>query len=396
MTTQTNSTKIRRLPVFEEEKELSKFLETNFTESLKNMIKLTVKTMVKSEMESFRKEVSDKLYFNGTYGRNMTSTFGRIDDVPIPRFRQSPEGMETKALSVFDEEQHKFMKLVEQMHLLGISQRKIKRLANTCFGIPISVDRVGAIYRELVEKEDININQKPLDDDFAYLLLDGIWEKTKGYGWDDNQTVLLCALGIRPSGERKILGFSLTRKEETKSWNILVKQLKSRGLAGANLKLVIADDHPTIKAACEKIYPDVLLQNCVVHKMRSVIRKTNYKNRPGVIADLKGIFSSETKDEAMEKAKATVKKWYMTEPRAMESLRFNIEYCFTYFSFPKDLWSKVRTTNILEREFREVRRRMKVFDNTFQNERSANKYANSIFSYLNSNYPLKGGLHTKA
>src|SRR5271157_2419398 len=237
MSTQTNSTKIRKLPVFQEEKELSHFLETNFTESLKNMIKLTVKTMVKSEMEDFRKEVSDKLYFNGTYGRNMTSTFGRIDDVPIPRFRQSPEGLEMKSLSVFDEEQQKFMKLVEQMHLLGISQRKIKLLSKTCFGIPSSTDRVGAIYRELVEKEDVNINRKSLDDDFVYLLLDGIWEKTKGYGWDDNQTVLLCALGIRPNGQRKILGFSLARKEETESWNGLVRQLRSRGLVGTHLKL---------------------------------------------------------------------------------------------------------------------------------------------------------------
>lgn len=69
--------------------------------------------------------------------------------------------------------------------------------------------------------------------------------------------------------------------------------------------------------------------------------------------------------------------------------------CFTYLRFPKDLWSKIRTTNILEREFREVRRRMKVFDNTFQNEESANRYANTIFTNLNNNYPLKSTLHTK-
>lgn len=363
MTTQSHDIKIRRLPVFGEEKELSKFLETNFTESLKNMIKLTVKTMVKSEMEAFRKELGEKLYFNGTYGRNMTSTFGRITDIPIPRFRKTPEGMEPHALGVFEAEQAKFMKLIEQMHLLGISQRKIKRLAKTCFGIPISVDRVGAIYKELVEKEDVDINQKALDDDYEYLLLDGIWETTKGYGWDDNRSVLLCALGIRSGGERRILGFSLERSEDTVGWNKLVKDLKRRGLTGTNLKLIIADDHASIKAACETVYPGIMIQNCMIHKMRNVITKTNYKNRPAVIADLKAIFASQSKDDAMEKAKLTVKKWYMAEPKAMESLRFNIEYCFTYFSFPQHLWSKIRTTNILEREFREVRRRMKVFDN---------------------------------
>ena len=324
MTTQINHTKISRLPVFTEEKELTKFLETNFTESLKNMIKLTVKTMIKTEMESFRKEFSDKLYFNGYYGRNMTSTFGRIEDIPVPRFRQSPNSMALQTTGVFAEEQHKFMKLIEQMHLLGISQRKIKYLARICFGIPISVNRVGAIYRELVEKEDININQKQLSDDYEYLILDGIYEKTKGYGWDDNRSVLLCALGVKPTGERQILGFSLARKEEIASWNPFVKSLKNRGLFGKNLKLVIADDHPAIKQAVDQYYPTIPIQLCMVHKERNVIGKTSHKNKKEIAEDLKIVFQSQTKDEAMEKAKQVVKKWYMTESKAMESFRFNL------------------------------------------------------------------------
>ena len=62
--TQGNYTKIKKLEIFQEEKELQRFLETNFTESLKQMIRVTVKTMVKSEMESFRKEFEEKMYFN--------------------------------------------------------------------------------------------------------------------------------------------------------------------------------------------------------------------------------------------------------------------------------------------------------------------------------------------
>ena len=82
MPTQTNYTKIKRLNVFDGEKDLQKFLEVNFTESLKQMIKVTVKTMVKQEMESFRKQFEEKIYFNGCYDRNMISSFGKIEDVP--------------------------------------------------------------------------------------------------------------------------------------------------------------------------------------------------------------------------------------------------------------------------------------------------------------------------
>ena len=360
MTTQNHYTKIKRLEIFSEEKELTKFLETNFTESLK------VKTMVKTEMELLRKELDKKPYFNGYYDRNMISSFGKVEDIPIPRFRQQVPGMDLKTIGVFTEEQQKFMRLIEQMHLLGINQRKIKHLSRICFGIPISADRVGVIYKELAEKEEININHQILDDDFEYLILDGIWEKTKGYGWDDNQSVLLCALGIRPNGERKIIGFSLERHEDNETWGKLVKQIKDRGFKGTNLKLAIADDHQSIKNAVERYFPGLPVQLCIIHKMRNVINKTKFKNRKAVADDIKSIFQSQSKEEAMEKAKATVKKWYMVESKAMESLRFNIEYCFTYMQFPKNIWSKIRTTNILDREFREFRRRMKVFDNTFQ------------------------------
>jgi len=394
MSTQTNNSKIKRLEVFQEEKELQKFLETNFTESLKQMIRVTVKTMVKTEMEEFRKEFTEKLYFNGSYGRNMISSFGKVEDIPVPRFRQESNGYSPRALNVFEEEKGKFQKLIEQMHLLGISQRKIKLLARTCFGVPVSTAKVGAIYKELAEKEEININGRILDDDYEYLLLDGIWEKTKGYGWDNNKSILLCALGIRPNGERKIIGFSLERSEDNETWKRLVGQLKQRGLKGSSLKLVIADDHASIKHAAEIFYPGIPVQLCIVHKMRNVFRKSKYKNRVAVIEDVKAIFNSESKEEAMAKAKSVVKKWYMAEPNAMESLRFNLEYCLTYFSFPKSIWRKIRTTNILAREFREFRRRMKVFDNTFQNVESGERYANSIINYLNSYYPLKKGLHT--
>jgi len=79
------------------------------------------------------------------------------------------------------------------------------------------------------------------------------------------------------------------------------------------------------------------------------------------------------------------------EPKAMESLRFNLGHCFTYFAFPQTEWRKIRTTNILDREFRELRRRMKVFGNTFQNQESGERHA--MISYLNDNYLLKGVLN---
>lgn len=394
--TQDHNSRIKKLPVFSGEKELQKFLEQNMADNLKQLVKVTVQIMVRSEMELFREQFEEKLQFNGNYFRQMFSTFGRVENIPIPRFRKDVPEMELKSMDIFDKEKERFAGLIGQMHLMGISQRKIKQLTKICLNTNISKDKVGAIYRELAEKEEMKINNQILDDDFEYLLLDGIWEKTKGYGWDDNRSVLLCALGIRSNGERKILGFLLVRSEDIESWKKLLAQIKKRGLKGENLKLVIADDHSSIKTAVDSVYSDIPVQLCIVHKMRNVLKKTSHKNKTAIAEDLKVIFQSQTPEEALMKTKQTVKKWYVAEQNAMQSLRFNIEYCFTYMKFPKDRWSKIRTTNILEREFRELRRRMKVFDNTFQNEESAERYANTIMTYLNNNYPLRNSLHTKA
>lgn len=398
MPTHGNFNKIKCLPVFEQAKDLTKFLEVNFTASLQQLVRVTVSTMVKEEMDTFRQQFEEKLSFNGYYSRNMLSSFGKVEGVPIPRFRQSsPSTGGWQSLGVFDTERDKFMHLVEQMHLLGISQRKIKLLAKECFGINLSANRVGAIYRELAEKEEANLNSQPVSDDYEYLFLDGIWEKTKGYGWEDNQSVLLCALGVKPDGSRKILGFSLARGEDGEAWKRLLLNLKKRGLSGKNLKLVIADDAGGIKTAVNQTYPLVVVQNCIIHKMRNVLKRVAFKHKAMVAEGLKDIFASRSKPEAMAKAKAVVKHWYLIEPKAMTALRFNLEYCFTYLDFPEEVWHKIRTTNILEREFRELRRRMKVFDSTFQNEESADRYANTIINYLNQNYPLsERRLHTNS
>lgn len=398
--TQINGTKkVRRLPVFDDNYQLEKFLTENFTESLKQMIKVVVKTMVKTEMESFRRQFDEKIHFNGYYDRNMVSSWGRVDDIPVPRFRRNNQDLNfnPRSLNVFDEEKQKFEKLISEMHLLGISQRKIKHLSQVCLGIPVSKDRVGRIYKEFADREEMNINGQILTDDFQYIFLDGIWEKTKGYGWDDdNKTVLLCALGVKPNGERKIVGFTLARSEDEKAWVRLLKNIYDRGLKGNNLKLAVSDDTQSLKNALGEYYPNIPVQTCIVHKIRAVMFKTKFTNRKALGVDLKTIFASQSKKEALDKTKAVVRKWYMTETKAMASLRYNIEYCFTYFDFPRDSWSHLCTNNMLEREFRELRRRMKVFDNTFQSEESANRYANTIISYLNQNYPLNNKLHTNS
>jgi putative transposase len=382
---------------FNSDKELADFLLANLTDSLKQSVRITVKIMIKQEMESLRAEMNDKLSFNGYYERNMLSPAGAINDINIPRFRERPTSdLPLKSLDIFNGERDKFFRLVAEMHRLGISQRKVKQLCETCLGVNISKTRVGLVHRELAKREELQINNQALDDDFQYLLADGLWVKCKTYGLKaDNQAVLLCVLGVRPDGRRKIIAFRLAKKEDFESWSQLLQDIKRRGIAGQNLQLIIGDHSGGLTQALGHIYPQIDVQTCIVHKMRNVLAQTRHKNKPVLGEDLKAIYRAQTKKEAGDRFQSFCHKWYVAEPRAVASLRFDFDKTLTYFKFPRELWSRIRTTNILEREFREVRRRIKVFDSSFNDNRSANTYANSIFDNLNHHYPADL-LHTKS
>jgi len=390
------NSKTKKQPIFNSEKELADFLLGNLADSLKQAVKATAKTMIKQEMEDLREEIDKKLSFNGYYQRHMYSGLGKIENINIPRFRETPNNeLNIQSLNIFDQEKEKFFKLASEMHRLGISQRKIKQLCRACFGIDISKGRVGLVHRELAKQESLQINSQPLTDEFEYLLVDGLRVKCKHYGLrDSNKMNLLCALGITQEGKRKIIGFIAAEKENYESWYNFLKDLKQRGLLGKKLRLIIADDNGGLTKVAGQLYPKVKLQVCMVHKMRNVMGKASYKNKKAVIEDIKRIYNSNNIKEANNHYQAFAKKWYIAEEAAVRSLRYDFDRTLTYMEFPKEIWKKIRTTNILEREFREARRRIKVFDNSFNNIQSLENYSNAIFDYLNNHYPARS-IHTK-
>jgi transposase-like protein len=345
--------------------------------------------MVKSEMQSLRTELPCPPSFNGYYDRHLASPFGKIENVPVPRFREG-FGVNTtpQTLAVFETEQQRFLNIIQQMHLLGVSQRKVRRLAELCFGMKISTATIGSIHKELAEAEEAKLNQRSLIGiKYKYLIADGIWAKAKGYGWEDDEAVMLCTIGIRDDGTKDILGFAIARSEDEEAWSKFISSLIERGLDTKSLELAIADDGAGFRTVKNKLLASVPLQVCIVHKMRNVRAKTSQKNRKAITTGLQEIYNnSPDKQAAITKAKDFIKQWYATEPRAMESLRYHFEDTVTYMDFPKEEWTKIRTSNTVERLFREVRRRIKTMDSSFNSTQSMQNYSASILGNLQEEY----------
>lgn len=389
---------------FKNEQELRKYLEHSVTESLKQLIRVTVNLMIKEEMKTFREQLTQEmkaelgvLQFNGSYSRNLKSPLGMIRDIPIPRFRYNQANYTPSSLAIFANQEEEFLRLIREMHRLGISQRKISHLAQTCFGIKLSPNRVGYVHRLLAEKEELMINSKTITDQYKYLYCDGFWVKSKGYCWETNQAVMLCVLGVTHDNQREILGFTIARSESYADWHQLLLNLKKRGLTGHQLQLIISDGAEGLIKAVKHLFPQIPHQTCIVHKMRNVIGACSSQHKTALATDLKKIYQQTTMKQALLQAKTFAKKWYLTEPEAVNRLKYNFQSTLTYYHLPQSEWKQTRTNNILEREFRELRRRIKVMDSSFNDLDSATRYAASTFAYLNQNYPSQQRrLHTKS
>jgi len=147
-----------------------------------------------------------------------------------------------------------------------------------------------------------------------------------------------------------------------------------------------------LKKALKRIYPFKRRQNCIVHKLRNVAVKVRKRNRVAMMREVKAIFNAGSRGEALRRFKEVKKKWIVEEERAVRCLERDLMSCLVYYDFPKEMWTKIRSTNILERAFREIRRRTRSMG-VLPNEGSANRIMYAITQKLNGNWALPKFTH---
>lgn len=377
------------LPEVTSEKELNEFLMQNLTGNLKQAIKSTISIMVKTEMQQIRKEVSEERpQFNGYYQRNLVSPVGKISGIDIPRFRSGNQGYNLQSMQIFSSEQERFFEMVGNMHLVGISQRKINDFCKLIFGKAVAPQTTKTVFEGMLENEAFNINKTRLDNmPQTYVFLDGIWISVKSEKTGETEKrVVLVALGMDKQCNKKLLGFQLAFAEDEKSWREFLGLLDKRGLVFANVELAIVDGNTGCLSALERLRSDMPVQLCISHRYRNVLKHTTRQHKKEMGQDLRNLTTSEAAEEFKNKVKSMEKKWQLIAPRAMKSLTFNLQLSLTYFTLPRELWSKVRTTNAIDRTFREVRSRTGVNYDYYNSPQSAKKYHGAVFGNLNNNY----------
>jgi transposase-like protein len=337
------------------------------------------------EVKRYRHVKSRTDYRNGFRKRSLMGTFGEIKDIRVPRSRT--KGFVPEVFDRYKRVQKQVDDGILKMFLMGVSTRKVGDVLQALFGYVLSPSYVSKISKRL-DSEVSKFHDRRLKDDFLYLFLDGIWIKSKRFS-KSVKRVILTAYGVRANGSRQLIDFRLGKSESTGAWTTFLANLKVRGLSGSGLSLVASDGAPGLWAAANEVYPFVAHQLCWAHKLRNVSNKCPVRYRSECIAQARKIYLSSSVKIALREFRQWERTWRDRVPRVVSCLEQDIDKLLPFLNCPESHRVKVRTTNVIERQFREFRRRLSVMG-TFPDFSSAQRMLFSLFVYHNTRWERSG------
>jgi putative transposase len=316
-------------------------------------------------------------YRNGFYERDFVTRLGTIR-LRIARTRGQnflPQGLEK-----FQRRAEDVAILIREAFLRGISTRQVGRIVATLTGEPVSAQTVSHLITELDQAVE-QFHTAELKDEWAYLFLDGVSLRMRRPA-GRKRVHMLVVYGVKLDGTRHLLAFQRSSGESQHAWEGLLQDLYRRGLTGHHVQLMVTDGCPGLAAAIQVVYPRALHQRCWVHKMRNILEKVRKRDYEAVKADAQTIYHADSCAAARRAFVRFRKRWDPEYPVMVRQLERELPELLAFYNFPKPLWKKLRTTNIMERVLVEVRRRTRPMV-CFVNVRSVDRIIYSIFHRFN-------------
>jgi transposase-like protein len=221
-------------------------------------------------------------------------------------------------------------------------------------------------------------------DRYRYLFFDAV-VRSKGAA-KVQKKILLCAFGITVDGGQEIIDFYAAASESQACWQAFLNDLYRRGLLGEHCRLIVTDGGAGLHAALQIVYPKIAYQRCWAHKTRNILDKVKKCDQPVVKSALHRISHASNHREATQAYWRFCARWRQVHPKAVACLERDLDDLLSFFHIqePK-LWSRLRTTNLIERAFREVRRRTRPMG-VMANKDSLQRIVFAVFHHPNQNW----------
>jgi transposase-like protein len=289
---------------------------------------------------------------NGYRDRDWATRAGMVA-LRIPKLRQGsyfpgflhPRRMAEKALTA----------VIQEAYIQGMSTRSVDALMKACGLTGVSKSQVSRLCAEIDERVQAFLN-RPLEGKYRYLWIDATYVKVRENGRIVSRAVII-AVGLNKDGHREVLGIDIGPSEAETFWTDFLRKLVRRGLKG--VQLVISDAHEGLKAAAARVLA-TSWQRCRVHFMRNALAYTGKSGKRMVSAFIATAFAQEDAQAAKQQWRRVADQLQPTLPKLAAFMDEAEADVLAYMSFPKEHWTKIHSTNGLERPIREVKRRTDV------------------------------------
>jgi len=326
---------------------------------------------------------------SGSYQRQVLTSFGFIPDLRIPKLRSGNADRPWQILTRYQLTMQVLLDQALYLYTMGLSIRDLQEAFYVLFGRVLSRDAINRV--TLAAQSPMMVwRTRPITDTPPILIVDGVWVQVlaeTGQTFLDRsgherremrgvEQVILTVMGVWEDGRHEILHYDVAPEEDTQAWTALLASLKRRGLDGQAVRMVVSDGSSGLPAALEKELPKAQQQRCTVHKIRGLERYFCYRDlrttdpdtqvrltfeqarrlrREQLTTDAHAIFEAPERTQALERLANFQTVWRPLEPEVVRMLTKDSELSLTFYQFDVALHVHIRSTNLLERFFREFR-----------------------------------------
>ena len=292
---------------------------------------------------------------------------GRFDPALIGKYRRRFPGFDDKIIALYAR---------------GMSTRDIQGHVRELYGIDISPDLVSAVTDSVIE-EVTAWQSRPLDASYAIVFFDALRVKIRDEGLVKNKAVYL-AIGMRPSGHKEVLGMWIEQSEGAKFWLRVMNEIRSRG--AQDILIAVVDGLKGFPEAITTVFPETVVQTCIVHLIRYSMQFASWKERKPVAAALKSVYRAESAEAAVHELEAFDQgPWGRKYPTIAQSWRRNWEAVIPFFAFAPEVRKILYTTNAIESLNASVRKAVRNKGH-FPNDQAAMKLIWLALRYITENW----------
>jgi len=365
------------------ESDFARDLDARIDQEIDGFLNWTLQMEARMQLGAARYQRSDLRvdYRAGYRPRTVTTPRGTYC-LQVPRARSTP-----LHFSVFERYQRVWKRVEDVLRdtfLAGCSTRRTGEVLETLLGIKLSPQTVSRAVQRLTPLVE-QFHRRALEDHYRVLFLDGVTQTIRTGARGPVTKLVLVAYGVTQSGHRELIDFQTAPSESRAAWFGFLNRLFHRGLTGDRLELITSDGCAGLASALEEIYPHVPHQTCWAHKMRNLADKVKEVDRRRICAAARKIYLAPNRKAALAAFRRWQNRWVDAYPSAVRSVANHLDTLLAFFDFPEHLRPSIRTTNAIERCFREVRRRTRPIS-SFANVQSCERITYAIFIYLNAKW----------